>query len=72
MYILESKKIIGVKFFFLILGTRFIARSGLKTLTVRMADKLRFSVATKYSTVLCVIVQTLTKIKHFIKRIYIK
>ena len=35
-----------------VLGIRLIARSGLSTRTVRIADKLRFSDITKYSSAL--------------------
>ena len=37
---------------FLLLGTRLIALSGLRTRTVRIADKLKFSETMAYSIVL--------------------
>ena len=38
--------------FFVVLGILLMARSGLKTRTVRIADRLRFSVMTQYSSAL--------------------
>jgi len=37
---------------FFVLGILLMARSGLRTRTVRMADRLRFSVMTQYSSAL--------------------
>jgi hypothetical protein len=46
------KYVVNYLDFIILLGTLFIARNGLSTRMVRIAERLKFSDAIKYSTVL--------------------